>query len=62
MIAVEEPLMTQASIGKVYVDISVVLGWATMPIHQLLRIIKGRPVVLEGDTAPARQEGLVLDA
>ena len=45
MIAVEEPLMTQASIGKVYVDISVMLGWATMQIHQLLRM--GRGVVIE---------------
>ncbi len=40
--------MTQASVGKVYVEISVVLGWATMPIHQLLKM--GRGAVIELNT------------
>ena len=48
MIAAEESLMTQAAVGKVYVEISVVLGRATMPIHQLLKM--GRGALIELDT------------
>ncbi len=48
MIAAEEPLMAQASIDKVSVEISVVLGWATIPIHQLLKM--GRGAVIELNT------------
>ena len=40
--------MTQSSIDKVYVEVSVVLGWATMPIHQLLKM--GRGAVIELNT------------
>ncbi len=40
--------MAQSSVGKVYVEISVVLGWTTMPIHQLLKM--GRGAVIELNT------------
>ena len=40
--------MTKAAVGKVYVEISVVIGWSTMPIHQLLRM--GRGAVIELNT------------
>ncbi|MCB1491424.1 MAG: FliM/FliN family flagellar motor switch protein [Rhodobiaceae bacterium] len=36
-------------LSKVYVDISVVLGSSTMPIHQLLRM--GRGAIIELDTS-----------
>ncbi|MDD3446983.1 MAG: FliM/FliN family flagellar motor switch protein [Zavarzinia sp.] len=35
------------AVGEVYIDISVVLGQSTMPIHQLLKM--GRGAVIELD-------------
>ncbi len=37
-----------SAVGEVYIDISVVLGRSTMPIHQLLKM--GRGAVIELDT------------
>ncbi len=48
MIAAEEPLLADSAAKDVYVEISVVLGWATMPIHQLLKM--GRGAVIELNT------------
>ncbi|MCW0183447.1 FliM/FliN family flagellar motor switch protein [Zavarzinia sp.] len=37
-----------SAVGEVYIDISVVLGQSTMPIHQLLKM--GRGAVIELDS------------
>ncbi|HUN52123.1 MAG TPA: FliM/FliN family flagellar motor switch protein [Candidatus Sulfotelmatobacter sp.] len=39
--------MTEAAVNDVEVDISVVLGKATMPVHQLLKM--GRGAIIELD-------------
>jgi len=39
-----------ARIDKVSLDIAVVLGTATMPIHQILRLGRGAIIELEGST------------
>lgn len=40
--------MAKAAVGKVYAEISVVIGWSTMPIHKFLRM--GRGAVIELNT------------
>lgn len=39
--------MSASAVGEVFIDISVVLGQSTMPIHQLLKM--GRGAVIELD-------------
>ncbi|MEM9206599.1 MAG: FliM/FliN family flagellar motor switch protein [Pseudomonadota bacterium] len=42
-------------LADVYIDISVVLGTATMPVHQLLRMGRGAVIDLEAlETAPVK--------
>ena len=64
--------MTKAAVGKVYAEISVVIGWSTMPIHQLLRMGRGAVIELNttvndpaylyvNDQLVARGEVMVID-
>lgn len=37
-----------SAVGDVFIDISVVLGQSTMPIHQLLKMGRGAVIELDG--------------